>query len=168
MIFEVRELQAADVPRIVATDGGAAWHGGVEKWNQRLADQAKGQRLVLLAVDASNVFGYGSLLWASGCSPFREAGIPEINDLVVAEDHRNQGIATRLIRALEERAHAANCTKIGIGVGLYRDYGPAQRLYVRLGYVPDGNGITSGGLPVPAGGTVLVDDDLSLWLVKPL
>ncbi len=152
MKFELRELQAADVPRVAATDGGPAWHGGVEKWNQRLADQTAGLRLVLLAADASNVFGYGSLLWASGYPPFREAGIPEINDVVVAEGHRGQGVGTQLIHALEERARAAGCAKIGIGVGLYRDYGSAQRLYIRLGYVPDGNGIAYAGLARDARG----------------
>ena len=29
-----------------------------------------------------------------------------------------------------------------IGVGLYNDYGRAQKLYVHLGYVPDGHGVT--------------------------
>jgi GNAT superfamily N-acetyltransferase len=168
MTFEVRELQAADTARIVATDGGVAWHGRVEKWNQRLADQASGQRIVLLAANASSVFGYGSLQWASGYSPFREAGIPEINDLVVAEGHRNQGVATQLMRALEERVRAANYIKLGVGVGLHRDYGSAQRLYVRLGYVPDGKGIAYGGLPVVPHETVLVDNDLALWLMKAL
>lgn len=168
MTFEVRELRAEDVPRIAATYGGAAWHGGAKKWDQRLVDHAHGQRLVLLVVDGADIVGYGSLLWASGHAPFREAGIPEINDVVVAEQRRNQGIATLLIRALEERARAAKYKKIGVGVGLFSDYGAAQRLYVHLGYVPDGEGIASGGSRVAAGETVVVDDDLVLWLVKSL
>lgn len=168
MNVEVRELRAEDVPRIAETYGGAAWHGGAKKWDQRLVEHAHGQRLVLLVVDGADVLGYGSLLWVSGHAPFREAHIPEINDLVVAERARNQGIATKLIHALEERARAAQCPKIGVGVGLFKEYGAAQRLYVHLGYVPDGKGMASGGLPVAAGDNVLVDDDLVLWLVKEL
>lgn len=168
MTFEVRELRAEDVPRIAATAGGAAWHGGSEKWNQRLADQTAGKRVVLVAVNATDVLGYGSVLWSSGHAPFREAGIPELNDVVVAERGRNQGVGTQLIRALEERARAANYKKMGVGVGLFSDYGAAQRLYVHLGYVPDGKGMASGGMPVAAGEKVLVDDDLVLWLVKSL
>jgi GNAT superfamily N-acetyltransferase len=168
MNFEVRELRAEDVPRIVATDGGPAWHGGAEKWNQRLADQTTGKRIVLVAVNATDVLGYGSVLWASGHAPFRDGGIPELNDVVVAERGRNQGVGTQLIRAIEERARAANYKKLGVGVGLFSDYGAAQRLYVHLGYVPDGKGIASGGTRVAAGATVRVDDDLVLWLVKSL
>jgi GNAT superfamily N-acetyltransferase len=168
MNVEVRELRAEDVPRIAETYGGAAWHGGAKKWDQRLVEHAHGQRLVLLVVDGADVLGYGSLLWASGHGPFREARIPEINDLVVSEKCRNQGIATKLIHALEERARTAHCAKIGVGVGLFKEYGAAQRLYVHLGYVPDGGGMASGGTPVVAGEKVMVDDDLVLWLVKEL
>jgi GNAT superfamily N-acetyltransferase len=166
--FDIRELEAADLPRIAAADGGPAWHGGIEKWRGRLLDQANGKRIVLVAADGAEILGYGSLLWASGYPPFRNAKIPEINDLVVAEKHRKRGIATGLIQELEKRACAARRPKIGVGVGLYADYGPAQRLYVHLGYVPDGSGITSHDLFVPAGHSVTVDDDLALWLVKPL
>jgi len=168
MTFEIRELQSADIPRIVSTDGGAAWHGGAEKWNQRLIDQNNGRRLVMLAVNGFSVFGYGSLVWSSDYIPFCAARIPEINDLVVAEGYRNQGVATGLIRVFEERARVENYAKIGVGVGLYSNYGSAQRLYVHLGYKPDGKGITYGNSPVPPGEKVQVDDDLALWLVKPL
>lgn len=37
-----------------------------------------------------------------------------------------------------EKAGFKRSNKIGIGVGLYRDYGSAQRLYVKRGYTPDG------------------------------
>ena len=73
MNVEVRELRAEDVPRIAETYGGAAWHGGAKKWDQRLVEHAHGQRLVLLVVDGTDVLGYGSLLWVSGHAPFREA-----------------------------------------------------------------------------------------------
>ena len=57
---------------------------------------------------------------------------------------------------------------MGIGVGLSRDYGAAQRLYIKRGYVPDGRGVTYNYLPVMAGSKVLVDDDLVLWFTKKL
>jgi GNAT superfamily N-acetyltransferase len=165
---ELRELSTDDLPRIVATAGGVAWNGGFQKWNQRLAEHQDGRRLVLLAVEGTHFLGYGSLLWLSAYSPFRELGIPEIQDLVVAESRRGQGVATRIIVALEDRARLRGHKQIGLGVGLYADYGPAQRLYVRLGYMPDGRGLTYRTLPAPGGANVRVDDDLLVWLVKSL
>lgn len=57
---------------------------------------------------------------------------------------------------------------VGIGAGLYADYGTAQKLYVKLGYVPDGNGITYKCKKTVPGTLYPLDDDLILWLRKPL
>ena len=65
-------------------------------------------------------------------------------------------------------AAAKRASNVGIGVGMGADYGAAQRLYVRLGYVPDGRGVTYAALPVKRGDRVVVDDDLVLYLTKRL
>jgi hypothetical protein len=56
----------------------------------------------------------------------------------------------------------------GIGVGLYAAYGSAQRMYARRGYMPDGRGVVYDGVPVAAGTTVHVDDDLVLMMTRHL
>jgi hypothetical protein len=55
---------------------------------------------------------------------------------------------------------------IGLGVGLYADYGPAQQMYIRRGYILDGRGLVYKEQPVKPGNHVFVDDDLLLYLVK--
>jgi GNAT superfamily N-acetyltransferase len=167
-MFAIRELTRDDVPVIVATNGGAAWNGGFEKWHRRLAEHEAGERVVLLAVENPDFLAYGSIMWSSPYQPFRELGIPEIQDLVVSERFRRQGIASRIIAALEQLARKRGCLQIGLGVGLYPDYGAAQRLYVHLGYVPDGRGTTYKYVPAPGGSTFRLDDDLLIWLVKSL
>jgi len=168
MQITLHELRVEDIPRLAATDGGAAWKGRDKRWKRYLAEQGQGLRVVLLAETAGAIVAYGSLVWASQHLPFRNAGIPEIQDLVVAQRQRRAGLGTRMIRALEDRARAAGYTQIGLGVGLYRDYGAAQRLYQSLGYVPDGEGVSYHNVPVTPGTTVKVDDSLVLWLVREL
>ncbi len=73
-----------------------------------------------------------------------------------------------MIRTLEAEAAKRGYRQIGLGVGLYADYGPAQRFYNKLAYVVDGFGITSHNQPVAPGATVRVDDDLNIWLTKRL
>ncbi len=51
-----------------------------------------------------------------------------------------------LVAAFKARARAEGCSNLGIGFDLCADYGAAQRLYVSLGFAPDGNGVTSKGL----------------------
>jgi hypothetical protein len=53
-------------------------------------------------------------------------------------------------------------------VGLYADYGPAQILYARRGYVPDGRGVWYAGRQVQPMESVILDDDTVMYLTKPL
>jgi hypothetical protein len=53
-------------------------------------------------------------------------------------------------------------------VGLSSDYGAAQRLYVRRGYIPDGRGIIYRGRTVNFGEAVTADDDLVLCFTREL
>ena len=119
-------------------------------------------------VRADDAIGYGSLLLRSKHVRFAEADVLEVSDLVVAEGARWRGVATALLTALEAVARDGGAGRIGLGVGLYAHYGPAQIMYVRTGYRPDGSGVSSGGRIVSAGDTVRVDDDLVLWLTKSL
>ena len=57
---------------------------------------------------------------------------------------------------------------VGLGVGLYADYGAAQRLYVRRGYLPDGAGVVLDGVSVAAGATIRLDDEPMLMFIKQL
>jgi hypothetical protein len=57
----------------------------------------------------------------------------------------------------------------GIGVGMYPDYGNAQRLYVLRGYIPDGAGLTYRPKVLkPMEHTINDDDDLVLYFTKLL
>jgi GNAT superfamily N-acetyltransferase len=129
-------------------------------------ENANGHRITLVATHDEKFTGYGHLIFKSEYEPFRQLGIPEINDLLVMPQFRNQGIGSNLISALE-RCVSEKYSMVGLGVGLY-GYGAAQRIYVNRGYVPDGNGIVYKNVPVEPGATVTVDDDLLLYLVKRL
>lgn len=101
-------------------------------------------------------------------SLYRTLGIPEIQDLNVIPAYRRRGIATALIKWCEGLARAKGCEQIGIAVGLFKEYGPAQILYATLGYLPDGNGATYDREGVTPYTPYMMDDDLSLMLVKSI
>jgi len=164
----LRELRADDLAGIAAVDGGPAWKRDPALWAGYVADQSAERRVVLIAEEQRSVLAYGTLLWESRYASFRTAGVVDINNLVVAQHARRRGIATAMIGTFEQHARQRGCKIIGLGVGLYADYGPAQRLYVKLGYRPDGKGITYADEPVPVGQTVRLDDRLVLWFMKPL
>ncbi|QLE78369.1 GNAT family N-acetyltransferase [Francisella sp. Scap27] len=94
--------------------------------------------------------------------------IPEISDLLVLNDYQRQGIGERLISYNEKKANNLGYRYIGLGVGLYEDYKPACKLYNKLNYKLDGQGIYSNYKKVIPGETVIIGDDLIIWLVKEL
>jgi len=133
-----------------------------------LADHTGDGGASLIAVRDDRVIGIVCLLWESAYPGFRDQGIPLVHQLCVAESHRRQGLATRLMDAAEALARDRGVSTLGITVGLFSAYGPAQRLYAQHGYVPDGRGACQGQRPLAHGTRVTMDDDLIMWLTKDL
>jgi GNAT superfamily N-acetyltransferase len=133
-----------------------------------LEEQDKSRRLIFAAEDKGALAGYCMLNWTPKYHFFRKFGIPEIQDLSVIPSSRRRGIGTALIAHCEDLARSRGHDQMGIGVGLLSDYGPAQRLYARLGYLPDGCGVTYDRKPVAHNEFRPVDDDMCLMMVKDL
>jgi GNAT superfamily N-acetyltransferase len=159
--LEIRMLLSSDIQLI--SDAFSE----TSLYDKYLKEQERGQRAVLVAFADSQIAGYLTVVWESEYPPFREKNIPEIKDLRVLFQFRRRRIASRLLDRAEEMI-SARSNLAGIGVGLYSHYGPAQRLYTLRGYIPDGNGLCYENTPVAPGGSVRVDDELTLQLVKPL
>ena len=136
--------------------------------HQYLADHSAGEGTSLVAVQDDRVIGIVCTLWESNYAGFRDRGIPLVHQLSVAEPLRRQGVATRLMDAMEELARARGLGTLGITVGLFDAYGPAQRLYAQRGYLPDGRGACQGQQPLSRGTRLTMDDDLIIWLTKDL
>jgi len=133
-----------------------------------LADHAEPNGASLIATDGVDVMGYVAIVWRSNYAGFRSRGIPLVHQIAVAEPVRRQGVATLLMDAAEQLARDRGIDKLGITVGLFDEYGPAQRLYGRRGYIPDGRGACRGRRPLSKGTRVTMDDDLIIWLTKDL
>ncbi len=124
---------------------------------------------ILLIASKDNVdVGFGLINFEPKYSLYKRLEIPEIQDLNVIPTMREQGIATALVDAFENIARDQEIEQVGISVGLNQDYGPAQRLYTKMGYLPDGSGITYDREYVKVGASYPVDDDLCLMMVKDL
>ena len=73
-----------------------------------------------------------------------------------------------MIPAIAEKKALETHDTVGLGVGLYADYGQALKLYIKHGYQPNGHGVTYHYKPVAPGSNVCLDDDLVLWFTKNL
>lgn len=124
--------------------------------------------VILIAERENKVVGFGVLNFEPKYSLYKRLNIPEIQDLNVIPEMRQQGIATALIKEFEQIAKNSGAEHIGISVALTKEFGPAQRLYTKHGYIPDGNGVTFDRQPIQAHQPYVVDDDLCLMMVKEL
>lgn len=164
----IRKASDADVPVLdrIAAEMGQTHEAGY--FARCLQEQAAGKRIVFVAEEKGEAFGYAQLVWSPNYPPFKRLGIPEIQDLNVIPDARQRGIGGLLVDHCENTARKEGRTDIGISVGLYPRYGAAQRLYIKKGYVPDGAGVAYDETTVRQGEMKPVDDLLSLKLIKEL
>ncbi len=161
----VRPLRDADADMIAAAFAAQGWNKPAAQYRSYYAEQCAGERQVLIAEINGEFAGYLTIVWQSDYQPFCEQAIPEIVDLNVLIAWRRRGIASALLDAAETLI-ATRSPVAGIGVGMTADYGAAQILYVRRGYLPDGRGVASRGRTLHHGDVVLLDDNLALYLTK--
>ena len=162
----LRPLENDDIQPIAAAFAAMGWNKPAAQYQAYLQEQQAGARDVVVAAWEGVFAGYVTICWQSSYPLFREANIPEIVDLNVLPQFRRRGIASALMDAAEERI-ACVSKVVGIGVGMTADYGAAQRMYARRGYIPDGRGLASSGRPLVYGDHVRVDDDLCLYFTRP-
>ena len=167
MSLAIRKLTSDDCGTIAEAFRQQGWNKPVDQYERYLAEASEGLREVLVAEYDGVFAGYVSVVWSSHHQPFRCRSIPEIVDLNVLKKYQNRGIASELLSYAEslvcERNNAA-----AVRVGMDVDYGAAQRLYAKRGYVPDGQGIFYNDKQLRYGDTTTVDDDLTLGLIKTL
>ena len=168
--MEIRQAQDSDIPALYDMLAALGFHKGAGYFERCLDEQAQGRRQVFIVRggEPEGDIGYGMLNWHPQYALYKRLGIPEIQDLNTVPVARRQGAASALIGHCEQIAAQTGAEHIGISVGLYADYGPAQRLYVKRGYEPDGFGVTYDRQQVRAGEMRLVDENLCLMLVKAL
>lgn len=167
LMISFKALSEKDIATIATAFAKVEWNKPASLYQQYLQEQKNNQRCIWVAFDGDDFLGYVTLKWHSDYQNFNKHDFPEINDLNVLPQFRNKGIGSKLLDLVEAEAQK-RCNTVGLGVGLYADYGNAQKLYIKRGYIPDGYGITYKYQPATPGKRYPVDDDLILWFVKKL
>lgn len=166
--IKLKELTASDLDVFEESFKDTYLSDRLDLFKKYLKEHTEKSRYVVLACHDGKIVGYVTLKYTSNYENFAKNNIPEIVDFNVIPRFRKLGIGRKLLRRAENIAKKSGYTQIGIGVGLYEDYGNAQRLYVKTGYVPDGKGLHYDEKPVPKETSVIADDSLALYFTKEL
>ena len=160
----IRKMQESDIKNLSQGFISQGWPGREEILARYFLEQKSKEREVLVAEIDGVVAGYITILPIAKQGPF--AGMaPELSDFNVFEPFQNQGIGNLLLEEAEKRVKLIS-DKVTLGVGLHSGYGPAQRLYMKRGYIPDGTGVWYRNQPLEMNATIQNNDDLVLYLSK--
>ena len=135
----IRKMQESDIKDLSRGFTSQGWPSREEILTRYFKEQKSGEREVLVAEIDGVVAGYITILPDAKQGPFARMA-PELSDFNVFEPFQNQGIGNLLLEEAEKRVKLFS-DKVTLGVGLHSDYGPAQRLYIKRGYIPDGTGV---------------------------
>ncbi|MBE5786191.1 MAG: GNAT family N-acetyltransferase [Clostridiales bacterium] len=166
-LIRIRSMEMADAKIIFDTYLSYNWHPEKKTYENYYQEQESGRRLVFIAEYQGEVCGLCTLVLQSEEGPFGNQGIPEIEDLCVFFHVHKKGIGSRLLDAAEKEA-AKYAGQVYLAVGVHSGYGPAQRIYVKRGYLPDGSGVWYKGKVLDQYAPCCNDDDLVLFMSKEL
>ncbi len=162
----VRPMIESDCEEFVRGFAAQGWKKPLEQYQRYFQEQQEGIRKILVAAWQGETAGYATLLPQASVGPFAGKGWPEVSDFNVLQKFQHRGIGNKILDVAEDLARPQGA--ICLGVGLYDGYGTAQRMYVKRGYVFDGSGLWYQDRPLEPYAPCLADDDLILYLSKPL
>lgn len=164
----IRDMEEADAQIFNDEYTAQGWHPEIDYYLMRIREAAEGKCIAMTAVYQGNPAGSLYLYFDAKEGPFKGKGYPLIVDFGVLQKYQRKGVGARLMDAAEHIA-SQHADVVCLGVGLSREYGAAQRIYAKRGYVPDGSGVWYQDKPCVQYETVCtVDDDLVLYLSKDL
>ena len=162
----IRKMQTSDVKELSQGFINQGWPRREEILARYFLEQECGEREVLVAEVGGALAGYITILPCAKQGPFAEI-YPELSDFNVFEPFQNQGIGNLLLEEAEKQVRLIS-DKVTLGVGLHSGYGPAQRLYIKRGYIPDGSGVWYQNYRPAMDATCEDIGDLVLYLSKDL
>ena len=165
--IKVRSMVPEDAKVLYDTYLSYGWHPKIETYESYYREQEEGVRLVFIAEYDGDVKGQCTLVLHPSEGPWGGNDIPEIVDLTVFFDIHGKGIGTKLLDVAESEASKISDT-VFLAVGVHSGYGPAQRIYVKRGYIPDGSGVWYKGKVLDQYAPCVNDDDLLLFMSKSL
>ncbi len=160
----IRKMLFDDIERLSHAFLQQGWPDRREILESYFLEQEEGERQVLVAVVGEFLAGYITVIPLAKHGPFA-ALYPELTDFNVFESFQKRGIGTALLDKAEQVARHYSDV-VSLGVGLHKGYGPAQRLYVGRGYMPDGSGVWFQNQPLTPYASCENNDDLVLYFSK--
>lgn len=164
--INIRKMKYSDIQDISKAFVAQNWGERDAVLTRYMRDQEIGDRIVLVAEKNKEIIGYVTLLRFAKNGPFSNF-YPEVADFNIFEKYQRMGVGNKLLEEIENCAIQFS-NILTLGVGLHKDYGSAQRLYVKRGYIPDGSGVWFNNKNLDINESCLNNDELIIYFSKNL
>jgi GNAT superfamily N-acetyltransferase len=162
-----RVIQPDEIAEVKREVKVAFFSGDEATIDAHFEDHENGASTTILAYETERLVGIVTIRWYSHNPAFRAQNIPLIQNIEIRFEDRGRGLGNQMLERAEQEI-ALRSSVAGLVVGISAEYGAAQHLYAKRGYLPDGRGVCRGHTPLQIGESVIVDHDLLLWLKKRL
>ena len=166
MSCHIRPMRSEDVLNICRADSDES-DGFKEYLQKHIERQGKGECAALVADYDGNIAGHVYVYFQCRWGGMKNQGLPAVVDLKVFRQYRGHGVGSALMDEAE-RIAGQYSDVVYLDVGLNKEYGIAQQMYVRRGYVPDGNGVYYRQEVCSVDADCKNNDELTLCLIKQL
>jgi ribosomal protein S18 acetylase RimI-like enzyme len=163
----IRSMVEEDAAIVHNENLSHGWHSDLDVYESYYNKQKDNTLLVFVAEYQGVFAGYTTLRPQANAGPFAGKEVPEVSDFNVFIKYRRKGIGSKILDIAESMAKKQS-NVVSLGVGLHTDYGSAQRMYVKRGYIPDGSGVWYRDKRLEPYTECRNDDDLVLYLSKQL
>lgn len=163
----IRSMLEMDIEKLVEGFIEQNWNKPYKLFKDYYNQQENNEKLVIIAEINGDISGYVTFLPVAKDGPFVDKSIPEIMDFNVLIKYQKRGIGSKIMDVAETLAKERS-KYVSLSVGLHSGYGPAQIMYVKRGYIPDGTGVWYNGKQLEQYSKCKNDDDLTLYFLKVL
>lgn len=162
----IRDMEEADSRNICRAQEDES-EGNIRYYEKQYGHIREKMCAGLMAVCRGEPAGYVYLYYQCKWGALGNQGYPSVVDLSVLPKFRRRGIGALLMDAAE-RIASEYSDLVYLDVGLNSQFGSAQRLYARRGYLPDGKGCYYEDKVCETDAPCRNSDELTLCLVKKL
>ena len=162
----IRDMEESDVSGICRADGDES-EDNIRYFDKQFGHIREKACAGLIAVCQGEIAGYVYLYYQCKWGGMGNQGYSGVVDLYVWDKFRRRGIGHMLMDAAEQIA-AEYSSLVYLDVGLNSEFGSAQRLYAKRGYIPDGKGCYYVEKVCGTNAVCRNSDELTLCLVKKL
>lgn len=167
MLYNTRPLKREDAEKFSFVFASQGLNIEPTKFLAYYSQQQAGKRKVFIAEFQGEFLGFGTIIPNSLKGAFVDMNIPEITDLYILKKYQNQGVASFILKQIEDFVLQRN-DSVCVAVPVNKEFGISHKMFALRGYIPDCSGVWYGDKNIDEMENTVNDKNLCVYFKKDL